>query len=173
MEYTGCNIILGLYPLNLYIYIYWHKDFNNFIYFIFHCAGSLLLCRLVFPCGKWELLSSCGAQSTHWGGFPCCRAWALGPVGFSNWSVWTQQLWFLACGVQAQWLWHTGLVATWYVGSSWTWDWTHVSCIGSRFFNIEPSGEPQRFVYYAIFLMSSVSIVYPLSYLFLFFFLDQ
>ena len=32
-------------------------------------------------------------------------------------------------GTRAQYLWHTGLVATWPVGSSWTRDRTHVTCI--------------------------------------------
>ena len=33
----------------------------NFIYFIFACAGSLLLQGLFSKCGKPRLLSSCGA----------------------------------------------------------------------------------------------------------------
>ena len=33
-------------------------------------------------------------------------------------------------GTWAQELWHTGLGAPWYVGSSWIRDQTHVSCIG-------------------------------------------
>ena len=28
-------------------------------------------------CGKWGLLSSCGARAPPCGGFFCCRAWAL------------------------------------------------------------------------------------------------
>ena len=34
---------------------------NNFITFVFGCAGSLLLHRLFSSCGEWELLSSCSA----------------------------------------------------------------------------------------------------------------
>ena len=33
-------------------------------------------------------------------------------------------------GAQAQYLWHTGLVDPWHVGSSWIRDGTCVSCIG-------------------------------------------
>ena len=29
-------------------------------------------------CGKWELLSSCGARASHRRGFSCCGARALG-----------------------------------------------------------------------------------------------
>ena len=34
-------------------------------YFIFGSAGSLLLVRLFCSCGKWGLLSSCGARVSH------------------------------------------------------------------------------------------------------------
>ena len=45
-----------------------------------------------------------------------------------------------SCGTQAlecrhQYLWPTGLDALWHVRSSWTRDWTHVSCIGRRILN--------------------------------------
>ena len=39
---------------------------------------------------------------------------------------------FSSCGVQAQQLWCTGLVALWHVGSSQTRDWMHVPCIGRQ-----------------------------------------
>ena len=48
------------------------KDFFNvydFDVFIFGCAGSSLM---------HGLFSSCGAQVSHFGGFSCCRAQALG-----------------------------------------------------------------------------------------------
>ena len=49
---------------------------NNFIYF--GCAGSLSLLRPFSSSGEWELLSSCSVWASHFGGFSCCRAWALG-----------------------------------------------------------------------------------------------
>ena len=52
--------------------------------FIFGCAGSLLLCQLFSSCGKWGLLSSCGARASHCGDFSCCRVRALGHDGFSS-----------------------------------------------------------------------------------------
>ena len=48
-----------------------------FSLFIFGCAGSSLLHRLFSSCGKWGLLSTCGVQDSHFGGFFCCGVWAL------------------------------------------------------------------------------------------------
>ena len=48
---------------------------------------------LFFGCWERGLLSSYGARASHCRSFSCCRAWALGRVGF------------------IQWLWLTGLVA--------------------------------------------------------------
>ena len=62
-----------------------------FIYlFVFGCAGSSLLHRLFSSCGEPGLLPSCGARASHCGGFSCCRAQALGTVGFSSCSTWVQ-----------------------------------------------------------------------------------
>ena len=66
-------------------------------------------------CGKWELLSSCGARASHRRGFSCCGAWAL--------------------GVRASVVVANGLSCTWYVGSSQTRDRTRVPCIGGRILN--------------------------------------
>ena len=68
--------------------------FNMYIIlFIFGCAG--LVCGL--SCGKQGLLSSCDEQTSHYIGFSCCRAWALGVqtsvvvvYGLSSCSTWTQ-----------------------------------------------------------------------------------
>ena len=58
---------------------------NYFILFIcfkiFACTRSSLLSGLFYSWGKQRLLSSCGAQASHCGGFSCCRAWALGCMG--------------------------------------------------------------------------------------------
>ena len=43
----------------------------------------MLLPSLFSSCRKQGLLSSCGAQASHCGGFYCCRAQALGHAGFS------------------------------------------------------------------------------------------
>ena len=50
--------------------------------------------------------------------------------GFSNCCTWAQSLWIPGSTAEAQKMWHMGLVAPRYVGSSWIWDQTHVSYIG-------------------------------------------
>ena len=55
-----------------------------------------------------------------------------------------------SCGTQAlecrhQYLWPTGLDALWHVRSSWTRDWTHVSCIGRRILNHWTTREVQAY----------------------------
>ena len=55
---------------------------------IYGCAVSLLQCGVFSRCGEWGLLSSCGARAFHHGGFPCCRAQALGQAGFSSHAPW-------------------------------------------------------------------------------------
>ena len=52
----------------------------------FGCTGSLLLHRLFFSFDEQQLLSSCGAQASHCGGFSCCRAWVLGHTMYNSFS---------------------------------------------------------------------------------------
>ena len=73
--------------------------------------------------------SSCRAQASRYDSFFCCRAQALGRVGFSSWGTWVQLLRIPGSRAQAQELWYTAL---WHGGSSWIRDQTHVSCIGRR-----------------------------------------
>ena len=61
--------------------------------------------------------------------FSCCGSRMPGHAGCSSCSLWAQDV-ILCFGAQAQWLWPTGSVALQHAGSSWTWDWTRVSCIG-------------------------------------------
>ena len=57
----------------------WHflKRFIYLLYylliFLFHCCAQAFS-----SCGKRGPLSSCSARASHFGGFPCCRAWASG-----------------------------------------------------------------------------------------------
>ena len=55
-----------------------------------------------------SLLSSCGVRASHYGGFSCCRALALG---------------------------HAGLVTLRHVESSWTSYQTCVPCVGRQILN--------------------------------------
>ena len=51
--------------------------FNIFILFLavlgVHCCTGFSSC-----CSKQGLLSSCGAQASHWSGLSCSREWAVG-----------------------------------------------------------------------------------------------
>ena len=62
----------------------------------------------------------CSAWASHCSGFSCWGAPVLGHVDFTN------------CGSWSQYLEHTGLVAPWHVGSSWTSDQTYITCIGRQ-----------------------------------------
>ena len=81
----------------------------------FHFTSCLfLLVALGLCCCLWAFCV-CIVYSSHCSGFSCCRAWAPG--------AWAQELW---C---------TSLAAPGHVGSSWSRDWTCVSCIGRRTLN--------------------------------------
>ena len=107
---------------------------------IFCCTGSWLLHRLFSGCGEWGLLSSCGVQAPHSGGFACCRTVSR-----------LQRLWLLGSGAQSQQLWYMGFVVLQHVGSSRIRDQTHVSCMG-RILDKGSSPRPP-----SVFLTSTVS----------------
>ena len=93
---------------------------KNIILFIYDCAGSWLLCGLFSSCRQQELLSSCCVQASHQGSFSFSGAWAPECSGFRSCGMWAQELW---C---------TGLVALRHVRSSQIRDQILVSCIGRR-----------------------------------------
>ena len=85
---------------------------QNLVLPVLGCAGSLLLGGLFFSCfsyrvsslvREWGLLSSYGAGASHCSGFSCCRAGALGCVGF-------QSAWLPGSRAQTQQLRHMGLI---------------------------------------------------------------
>ena len=53
-------------------------------------------------------------SASHYSGFFCCRAWALGHAGLVA-VVHRLLLWLLGSGAQSQWLWGTGLTAPQHV----------------------------------------------------------
>ena len=59
---------------------------NFLLMLISGCARFSLLRGLSSGCGKWGLASSCGVQTYHGCELSCCRAWALGLIGFSHCS---------------------------------------------------------------------------------------
>ena len=68
--------------LEIYFFLF---VFFKFYLFISGYAGSLL-CKLFSSCSEQGLHSSCATPASHCGVFSCCRAWALGHVGFSSCS---------------------------------------------------------------------------------------
>ena len=98
--------------------------FLKFIYlFIFGCVQSLLL-----PVGFLQLqlvgaTLPCSARTSHCSCFPLL------------WSTGSRHMVFSSCGMQAQQLWLTGLVAPWHVGSSQTRAQTRIPHIGRQILN--------------------------------------
>ena len=104
-----------------------------FIYFWLHWVYIVARgLSLVAASGGYSWLQ-CAGFSLWW--LLLLRSMGSRCVGFSSCSTLAQQLWLAGSRAQAQQLWHTGLVAPWHVGSSWTRDRTHVPCIGRRILN--------------------------------------
>ena len=71
------------------------------MYFFYVWSHCLCCCVLAFSsCSEQGLLSGCGVWASHCSGLPCCRAWALGRVGFGNCG--TQALLSHACAIFPQ-----------------------------------------------------------------------
>ena len=123
---------------------------NMFIYL--GCVGSTLLHRLFSSCSKWGLCF-----------IVVCRlhgARALGHTGFSHCGLWAHYLWFPGSRAQAQSLWHRSLAATQHMGSSWTRDWTCVSCIGRWILYHWATWEAQLFYFYICLFQIKVLLFY-------------
>ena len=69
---------------------------------VFDCAGSSMLRRLFSSCSNQRLLSSCGAQVSHCGGFSCCQARALGCMGCISCGSWALEHRLNSWGAQTQ-----------------------------------------------------------------------
>ena len=98
----------------LFLFIYWRMIYKILIIylFIFGCVGSSLLHRAFSSCGEQGLLL-----------VVVCRlliavASLVAEHGLQVHGI--QQLWPAGSRVQAQQLWHTGLVVPRHVGSYWT-----------------------------------------------------
>ena len=73
--------------------------FNLFTYFYFWLCWAFVAVRVLSSCGKWGLLPSCSAQTSHCSGF-FCGAWALGHVGFSSFRSQALEDRLNSCGTQ-------------------------------------------------------------------------
>ena len=111
-----------------------YRDFI-YLFFIFGCIGSVLLCMGFLQLRRAGATLHCTAWTSRCSGFSCCGARALGTRASVVVARELQQLWLTGSRAQAQQLWCTGLVAPWHVGSSQTRAQTHVLCIGRRILN--------------------------------------
>ena len=94
---------------------------NNFIY-LFLAVLSLRCCSgfsLVVEGAGYSLVAVCRLLIMV----------ASVVVKHMDSRAWTLELWLPGSRAQAPWL-CVGLVALWHVGSSWTRDWTRISCTG-------------------------------------------
>ena len=103
-----------------------------FYLIIFDCSGSSLSCGLSSSFCEQGLLSSCDVQASHFGGFSCCRAQALG--------AWAQQLQRLSTVVVAH-----GSSCSETCGIFLVRDGTHVPCIGRWILNHWTTREAPKF----------------------------
>ena len=113
--------------------------------FVFGYAEFLLLLGH-FASSELGLLSSHGARARHRSGFSCCRALAIGRVGFGSFSSQALQHSLRSCGTQAQvhaWaLKHVGS-STGRSGIELVWP-----VLTGNFFITEPPGKPLCFVFF-------------------------
>ena len=96
--------------------------------------GPFAVHGLFSSCGEGGVRSSCGAQTSHYGGFSC-GAQALGTWVSVAAARRLQESQVPGSSAQARSLWHIGWFAPWHVESSWIGYWTHVSCIGRQILN--------------------------------------
>ena len=148
---VSCAIqqVLVVYPFYFYYYYFLYK-FILFIYFwlhwVFVAARGL---SLVAASGGYSSLQ-CTGFSLRW----LLLLWSTGSrhTGFSSCGTWAQQLWLAGSRVQAQQLWHTGLVAPQHVGSSQTRGRTRVTCIGRWILNHCATSEALHFKYSSMYM---------------------
>ena len=96
----------------------WDSSLGVILFFFFNL--------LIYFCLHWVFMATQGLSLVAVsGGYSSLRC-----AGFSLW--WLLLLGSTGSKVQAQHLWHMGLVALQHEGSSQIRDWTHVSCIGRR-----------------------------------------
>ena len=101
-------------------------------------------------CGKWELLSSCGARASFCSGFSCCKAQTLGCMGLSSWGSQALEHRLNSCGTRV-----SLLRALWDLPGS---EIKPVSpALGGESFTTEPPGKPSPcfLTFPHLYLMSS------------------
>ena len=74
-----CIIIFKL--INIYLPIYF------WLCWVFIAAHRLFIAVQELSLVAANGGCTCSAQASHWGGFSCCRAWAVERSGFSSWGT--------------------------------------------------------------------------------------
>ena len=111
-----------MYTIQLYPKFQQNLKTNWFYFWLFYVSVTVHRVSLAAASGRY---SGCGA----WASSHCC--------GF---------LWSTGFRAQPQWLWHTGLIDSWPMESSWTRDRAHVLCFGRPILNHWTTREfPQQF----------------------------
>ena len=84
--------LVGALMLTFFIKYFIFFLLNNSLFY-FGYAGSSLLYKTFSRCSEWRILSSYGVRASHFSDLSCCRAWVVGPVGFSSCGsqVWLPQ----------------------------------------------------------------------------------
>ena len=117
--------------------------FILFIYFWLRWV-FVVACRLSLVVGNRGYSSlRCAGFSLQW--LLLLRSTGSRCTGFSSCGTWAQQLWLAGSRVQAQQLWHAGLLAPRHVGSSRTRARTRVPCTGRRTLNHCATRKAQQF----------------------------
>lgn len=99
---------------------------------------GLSCCMWAFSsCGERGLLS-CGAWASHWSGFSCGGAGALGRTGFSSCRAWAEQLRLLGSRAQAE---VYGLSCSVACGLFWDQESNLGPCTARKFL---PTGPPEK-----------------------------
>ena len=90
VEFTHSFYYLWCFLLSVFLL---HSTFLYLILFKIFVAVPRLCCHAGFSLVAVSrgLLSGCGAGASHCGGFSCCRACALGCLGFRSCSFWAPE----------------------------------------------------------------------------------
>ena len=135
--------------------------FNSFL-----CFKKKIIYLFIYFCLRWVFIAARGLSLVALsGGYSSLRC-----TSFSLWwllllrSTGSRHVGFSSCGMRAQKLWRTGLVAPRHVESSWSRDWTHVPCIGRWILNHCATREvPHSFLWLGVYIYI-LHLIYPLTY---------
>ena len=86
---------------NAFVSYFFKKCIFLFIY-VWLCSVFMAVHGLFSSSGEWGLLSSYGAQTSHFSGFSCCRAQVQGRTSISSFSSRALEHWLNSCGARAQ-----------------------------------------------------------------------